>query len=69
MINENGDLIMDREEIDVISWKFRSLPKCSRCNGPMVTNPDYEEPYCGSWEYMEGGCKPAPIFIEDNYDK
>lgn len=34
--------------------------KCPRCNGPMVTHPDYIKPYCGSWEYMEGGCPPPP---------
>ena len=34
---------------------------CPRCDGPMVSNPDYKEPYCGSWEYMEGGCPPAPV--------
>ena len=34
--------------------------KCPRCGGYMVRHPDYEELYCGSWEYMEGGCPPPP---------
>ena len=35
--------------------------KCPQCHGYMVSHPDYKKPYCGSWEYMEGGCPPAPI--------
>jgi hypothetical protein len=50
------------DEINEISRKFRDLlPKCPRCNGPMITDPNYKDPYCGSWEYMEGGCLPAPM--------
>ena len=40
---------------------FLRYSRCPRCNGPMVFDPDFKEFYCGSWEYMEGGCPPAPV--------
>ena len=35
--------------------------RCERCGARMTVHPDYEKPYCVSWELMEGGCPPAPM--------
>lgn len=37
-----------------------SAGTCPQCDGPMVVDPAYTRPFCGSWLYMDGGCTPAP---------
>lgn len=34
--------------------------KCPQCGDVMVTHPEYLLPFCNSWNFMEGGCLPAP---------
>ena len=55
-------MMLDVTEMSQENGKvFLRYVRCPRCGGPMVLNVDFEEVYCGSWEYMEGGCPPAPI--------
>ena len=37
-----------------------SVHNCPKCHGPMVIQIGFEDPFCGSWLYMEGGCAPVP---------
>lgn len=37
---------------------------CPSCGGPMVIDNKMIEPFCGSWLYMTGGCKPMPNPIQ-----
>ena len=33
---------------------------CPYCCSPLVRSPKYQNEYCSSWHYMEGGCPPVP---------
>ena len=40
--------------------------KCPQCGDFMIDHPFYDKLYCNSWTYMEGGCPPAPMFLQES---